>query len=77
MLVLIFSFHCSLHYDTESGLGEEEYLKTLSEARNQDILGQDQNNETIPRNLNQTPFAAQPLLGSGAPNEDIVQNHLT
>ena len=42
MLVLIFSFHCSLHYDTESGLGEEEYLKTLSEARNQDILGQDQ-----------------------------------
>ena len=40
MLVLIFSFHW--HYDTESGLGEEEYLKTLSEARNQDIRGQDQ-----------------------------------
>ena len=48
MSVLIFSFHCSLNYDTESGLGEEKYLKTLSEARNQDILGQDQNNETIP-----------------------------
>lgn len=31
-----------LHYDTERGLGEEECLKTLSEARNQDILGQDQ-----------------------------------
>ena len=39
---MVFSFHCSLHYDTECGLGEDEYLKTFSEARNQDILGKDQ-----------------------------------
>ena len=39
---MVFSFHCSLHYDTECGLGEEEYLKTFSEARKQDILGKDQ-----------------------------------
>ena len=60
--IMVFSFHCSLHYDTECGLGEDEYLKTFSEARNQDILGK-RSNETIPKNLNQTPFAAQPLLG--------------
>ena len=39
---MVFSFHCTLHYDIEHRLGEEEYFKTLSEARNQDILGQDQ-----------------------------------
>lgn len=40
--IMVFSFHCSLHYDTECELGEDEYLKTFSEARNQDILGKDQ-----------------------------------